>query len=270
MSAKPWHKRYHSDALSGMLPLTLEERGAYQTVLDLIYDRGGPIIDNERLLAGYMNCSIRKWRSLREALIAKRKLALVDGHLTNSRAEKEIENEVKTSRKRAENGSKGGRAKAERSENGNENNESDLAGLEQSSSLRARSRSQRLETIPNGMGGAPPSLSERLWTDGLAIVIATGIGERQARGLLGKWRKLSGDAGALALLADAQAQSVSDLVPWMEAAVRKRGAGPPHRETPEERAKREHQEYIQRVYGPNSPRAERERERVPATGGGVE
>ena len=71
MSANPWHRRYHSDALAGMLSLTLEERGAYQTVLDLIYDRGGPIADNERLLAGYMNCSVRKWRALRSALLRR-------------------------------------------------------------------------------------------------------------------------------------------------------------------------------------------------------
>ena len=102
MSGNPWHRRYHSDALAGMLSLTLEERGAYQTVLDLIYDRGGPIADNERLLAGYMNCSLRKWRSLRETLIEKGKLTASDGHLSNSRAEKLLENDAKTSQKRIE------------------------------------------------------------------------------------------------------------------------------------------------------------------------
>ena len=48
MSALPYHKRYHSDALAGMMPLTLEERGAYNTLLDMIYDRGGPLIDKHR------------------------------------------------------------------------------------------------------------------------------------------------------------------------------------------------------------------------------
>jgi len=65
MSANPWHKRYHSDALHGFMSLTLEERGAFQTILDLIYDRGSALIDNDRLLAGYMGVSLRKWNSLR-------------------------------------------------------------------------------------------------------------------------------------------------------------------------------------------------------------
>lgn len=136
MSARPFHKRYHSDALAGFMSLTLEERGAFQTVLDLIYDRQGPILDNERLLAGYMGVSIRKWRSLRADLLAKGKIYLTDeGMIYNSRAEKEIENDAKTSRKHAENGSKGGRKRSENSEKPNGNNETGQAGLEQNPSL---------------------------------------------------------------------------------------------------------------------------------------
>ena len=115
MSARPYHKRYHSDALAGSMALTLEERGAYQTLLDLMYDRQGPLIDNERLLAGYMGASIRKWRSLRDAPHRKGKIHLTkDGLLSNSRVEKELEKTRKTSRKLSENGSKGGRKKSPR------------------------------------------------------------------------------------------------------------------------------------------------------------
>lgn len=136
MSARPFHKRYHSDALAGFMSLNLEERGAYQTLLDLIYDRGGPIVDNERLLAGYMGCSPRKWRGLREDLIRKGKIYITDeGLLSNVRAEKELENDAKTSRKHAEHGSKGGRARAEAEKKGNENNERDQATPKPGSSL---------------------------------------------------------------------------------------------------------------------------------------
>lgn len=82
MSASHWHKRYHSDALTGFMSLTLEERGAYQTVLDMIYDRGGPIVDNDRLLAGYMGVSVRKWLAIKSVLIAKQKIEIVGGHVS--------------------------------------------------------------------------------------------------------------------------------------------------------------------------------------------
>lgn len=130
MSARHYHKRYHSDALAGMMALTLEERGAYQTLLDMMYDRGGPLQDNERLLAGYMGCSVRKWRALRETLIEKGKIEVNEaGELTNRRAEFEIENALKTSRKHAENGLNGSRKKAEIAKKHNENNAGSQAGL---------------------------------------------------------------------------------------------------------------------------------------------
>lgn len=103
----PYHRRYHGDALQGYRKLTLEQRGAYTTILDLIYDEGGPIDRNERWLAGELNCSLRKAKVLLDELIQLRKIYVTaGGKLSNHRAESEIENSLKISRKRAENGSK--------------------------------------------------------------------------------------------------------------------------------------------------------------------
>ena len=103
MSNNPWHRRYHSDALSGCIGLSLEERGAYATMLDMMYDNREPVLENERLLAGYFGVSIRKTRSLISALIDKKKIyRTAAGRLSNKRFEKEIENDLKMSRKRAE------------------------------------------------------------------------------------------------------------------------------------------------------------------------
>lgn len=162
MGAQHYHKRYHSDALAGFMSLTLEERGAYQTLLDLIYDRGGPIQDNERLLAGYMGCSVRKWRALRDDLIAKGKIRLTDaGEITNSRAEKEIENQLKTSRKHAENGSNGGRKNAETVKKSNENSGGEQAGLKPGSSHTRYQIPDKLEERGRAREVGPPSLFEQ-------------------------------------------------------------------------------------------------------------
>jgi len=195
MSANPWHRRYHSDALAGMLSLTLEERGAYQTVLDLIYDRGGPIMDNERLLAGYMGCSIRKWRSLREVLIAKGKLVAADGHLSNSRAEKEIENDAKTRRKLAENGSKGGHKKAENSEKANENNQTEPALLEQNPSLLPEARSQSIQLDKSNCADDDPG--KQFWDS------ARGYLGASKSSLIGKLAGQYGQTAVAAAITDA-------------------------------------------------------------------
>lgn len=103
----PYHRRYHGDALQGYTKLNLEERGAYTTILDLIYDAGGPIDYSERWLSGQMNCSLRKVRALIERLIELRKIYVtLDGKISNRRCEDEISKSISISIKRAESASK--------------------------------------------------------------------------------------------------------------------------------------------------------------------
>jgi uncharacterized protein YdaU (DUF1376 family) len=121
-----WHPREHRKALDGMLMLTLEERGAYNTCLDLIYDREGPIPDDARWLSGWMGVSARKWFVIRASLIVKGKLYEVSLNglpsLMNQRASIELENQANRARKLRENGAKGGRRVAENEKNDSKNN----------------------------------------------------------------------------------------------------------------------------------------------------
>lgn len=150
MSDLPFYRRYPSDFIAGCVSLTLEQRGAYNTFVDLLYDRGEPLIDNERLLAGYLNVSVRKYRLVRDALLEMGKLhRTADGRLSNKRFEKEIEHARKTQKKLAENGSKGGRTRAENQKKANEYNAPIQQGLEPGSSItrnqKPEARSQRPE-----------------------------------------------------------------------------------------------------------------------------
>lgn len=119
---RPWYRRFPDNFIAGTVGLTLEEKGAYSLVLDLMYVRGGPVPDEPRYIAGVCNCSVRKWNAIREKLIAIGKLHVVDGYLTNERAEKEIENALKDAQERAENGAKGGNKTAENKTNTNKFN----------------------------------------------------------------------------------------------------------------------------------------------------
>lgn len=99
----PYHRRFHGDALQGYTKLNLEERGAYTTILDLIYDAGGPIEYNDRWLAGQWNCSIRKMKALLSRLLSLQKLYLTTaGRISNHRCERELEQTESNSRKQAE------------------------------------------------------------------------------------------------------------------------------------------------------------------------
>lgn len=76
MGARPWHRRWHGNALNGMRGLSLELRGAYQTLLDLMYDSGGPVRLDERRQAAEMDADIRVFRRVMTGLLAAEKLHL--------------------------------------------------------------------------------------------------------------------------------------------------------------------------------------------------
>ncbi len=86
-----WYKRDPDAALAGMSALTLEERGAYNTVLDLIYSLEGNLLDDDRFIAGWLRCDIRVWKRIRQRLIDLEKLYLHGGRLRNPKADAVID-----------------------------------------------------------------------------------------------------------------------------------------------------------------------------------
>lgn len=94
MPSRPWHKRWHGNALNGTRSLSLELRGAYQTLQDLMYDSGGPIRLEERRICGEFDCDVRVLKRVMTALIAADKIRLwSDGStvwIVNDRVLKEL------------------------------------------------------------------------------------------------------------------------------------------------------------------------------------
>lgn len=109
---RPWYKRFGSNFIAGTMALTLEEKGAYSLCLDLIYDRGEAIPDDERWLAKVCGVSVRKWRTLRASLIKHGKIIAKDGYLSNERAERHLA-ELSDNQEVADTSAKGGRKRVE-------------------------------------------------------------------------------------------------------------------------------------------------------------
>jgi|HubBroStandDraft_3_1064219.scaffolds.fasta_scaffold00290_19 uncharacterized protein YdaU (DUF1376 family) len=86
-----WYKRDPRAALVGMANLTLEERGAYNTILDLLYCHDGSLVDDPQDIAKLMRVDIRTWKRLRIKLLETKKLYLsTDGRLHNERTDAEL------------------------------------------------------------------------------------------------------------------------------------------------------------------------------------
>lgn len=91
MGQLKWYKRDPEDALTGMMGLTLEERGAYNTVLDLIYLRDGNLPDDDRFVSGWLGVDVRVWRRIKGRLMNMGKLYLDEGFIRNKRADAEVD-----------------------------------------------------------------------------------------------------------------------------------------------------------------------------------
>lgn len=87
-----WYKRDPAAALRGMRSLTPEQRGIYNTVLDLIYDSANELIDDDRFVAGNCNCDIRVYRRVKKHLIEAEKLYVAEGFLRNYTADEAVAN----------------------------------------------------------------------------------------------------------------------------------------------------------------------------------
>lgn len=102
----PYYKRFPRDFLEGTVGLSLEEKGAYAIVIDMIFLRDGRLEDDARFIAGHLGCSVRKWTAIRDLLVSRGKLNRQNGIISNLRADYLLEEQRKYLDKQAENGSK--------------------------------------------------------------------------------------------------------------------------------------------------------------------
>jgi uncharacterized protein YdaU (DUF1376 family) len=115
MNGLPYYKAYPRDFIEGTIGMDFETKAAYRLVLDLIYMQGGALPDDARYISGLLGCSIKKWNSLRDALVSAGKIEVRNGVLGNLRADKELETLGKFQDKQRENRARPNKNKAVKS-----------------------------------------------------------------------------------------------------------------------------------------------------------
>lgn len=85
-----WYKRDPDAALAGMAELTLAERGAYNSIIDLLYSRGGNVPDDDVLVARMIGCHWREWRAMKARLVERGKVRLEGGKITANRVQEAL------------------------------------------------------------------------------------------------------------------------------------------------------------------------------------
>ena len=85
----PYYKRYTRDLFDGTIGMGFENKLVYGWIIDLIMHHDGRLRDNPRYIAGQLECSVRKWNSIRKNLLEMDKIYIENGFISNLRADKE-------------------------------------------------------------------------------------------------------------------------------------------------------------------------------------
>lgn len=244
MSRRPWYKRYGADFISGTLSMSLEEKGAYSIVLDLLYDRGEPIPDDPRYIARVCGCSTRKWNTIRERLLEMGKIYLTaDGRISNRRADRQMPAEDEEAEKLSENGAKSRRKIAEREPNGEDKtaeNRHDASenkhlaekglgdGLKPNQKPEARKKedTEANASSANESRSPPPvhpdDLKSRIFGPALDwLANQSGKPIAKLRPLVGRWCRDHGDGAVIHAFEQAARAGPVDPVSWITGLLNK-------------------------------------------------
>ena len=207
-----WYKRQPTAYLKDVQGLSMKEHAVFSVVLDLIYQHGGSVNNDPKFIAGWI--SDMGAAAVRRAIssLVERGMLMVEGdQLTQKRAR----SEAKTKQKPSENG--------EKTEEKHQKNSSDFEGAANENNdlppLEKRREEKSKNTHPNGCGADAP-VGDDFWAFSSRILQRSGISDRQARSLLGKWTKAKGRDDVRRLITDAM--QAADPVAYVEASMPKK------------------------------------------------
>jgi uncharacterized protein YdaU (DUF1376 family) len=205
MSNAPFMPLWVSDFVTKTVDLDARETGAYLLLIMALWSQGGTLPNDPRKLQRIARCG-REWSRVWGAI---ERFFTVDGDTISQRRVTEELQKMNAKREvmRA-NGARGGRAKALK------NKETDLANA---TDLLKQPEPESEDTNPNGLDAEGVDFAKILFERGVAFLERHGVGERQARSLIGKWRKDHSDKEVFNAFADAAKAGVTEPVAWIEA-----------------------------------------------------
>lgn len=113
-AGRPWYKRAGADFVMATLGMPdSDTKWAYSAIVDMLNDRDRPIADDPGFVCGFTGLSKRRWNVVRAYLLEHGYIVETgDGHLTNPRFQRELDERQREHDEAVEFGRKGGRKSA--------------------------------------------------------------------------------------------------------------------------------------------------------------
>ncbi|WP_294390387.1 DUF1376 domain-containing protein [uncultured Sphingomonas sp.] len=195
--------------------LTTFEHGAYMLLLMIAWRSQGCFLpDDDALLARYTRTTPDKWRKLKPVL--QPFFTVKEGGWHQAR----LQDEFRLLQSRRDQQVQAGRAsaKAKSLKRLNRHTTSvDLSLQRDANEMATPTPTPTSVDKSTGADAPPMDPVKQVFDLGVELLTAAGKSPRDARGIIGKWRRDESDAWVLQALLDAKAQAITDPVPWVEA-----------------------------------------------------
>jgi uncharacterized protein YdaU (DUF1376 family) len=205
---------YFGDAyMADTRHLTLEEHGAYHLLLLIAWRSPNCALpDDDKRIAQMLGITGKKWASLRPSVISF--WSLTENGWEQKRLTKERRWVEEKSRKNKS------AAEARWEDKSLKDNEADDANALPDGQPNADANGDAPPPPPtvseaNASGAKPPDPLKDLFDLGISILVGGGQTEKQARSLVGKWRKEHGEEKVLTILLACKTKSISNPVEWI-------------------------------------------------------
>jgi uncharacterized protein YdaU (DUF1376 family) len=214
----PYFRLYPADFMGGVRGMSAQEIGVYMMLLCRMYEENGPIEYHVLRLSTYCGMRQKTFEAVAEKLIALGKITLENGMMFNDRAEREISSRAND----LENNIKAGKASAKKRQQkqrkistpvqrpfNHTDTDTDTYNTEDKSS--------------DGQAVDQVDFAKDLWDRGVAFLGRSGVNERQARSVIGKWRKAYTDTDIFNAFKDCSKAGVVEPISWIEARLKGKG-----------------------------------------------
>ncbi len=238
-----WYPHHLGDFAQATAHLSMLEDAAYSRLLRWYYAEEQPIPADLRAACRIARATSNDEREAVRVVLEEFFELTADGY-RQARADREIEAYRDKSAKAAR--SAEARWSNKRTQCGRNANASGIdanASKGDADAMLANSQ-QPTYSVPIGTGAAPPMLPPAaapagdllplpadpvkvLFDAGVSLLTAAGVSDRQARSLIGQWRRTAGDADVLAAIVRCRDQRITAPVPWLSAALRPRAQRKP-------------------------------------------
>jgi uncharacterized protein YdaU (DUF1376 family) len=224
-----WVHLYVDDWLAHTAELSPTDTGAYISLFCHFICRDGHVADDDRVLARITKLDPRAWKRTKQRLIQGAYIQIVDGFVRGQRLSKALARGLATAQLQASRSAKGWQTRRVKSLNGQHPPHATAMPRQRPGIIPAKPSITNTTSLSKERGAEAPNgrTTPGLFGACLDYFISSGSTEKDARSLLGGWRKKFGESVVLEAIAEAQRQSVSAPVAWVSKALQARSSARP-------------------------------------------